>query len=781
VQGEGGAGQSAKGDESMWSHFRLAQADQTVSADAVNVGGSERQEPVRLEEVVVTAQKKEERLQDVPEAITVLNPDTLALNGHNSLVDYFASVPGLSLVNTAYTGGTHYLTIRGLSAGQGQNATVATVIDDVPVVSSLASEAGQYTSPDLDPSDLARIEVLKGPQGTLYGASSLSGLIKYVTVDPSTAEFNGRVEVTGSDIPKGGTGYSVRAAVNIPVSDTFAFRLSGFDRHDPGYINDVSTGEDNFNWTNTFGGHAAALWRPSDDFSVKLSALVQKAFGYNGLVDSNSLGQPSLGGLDFTSLPGTAWWNTQAQLYSATVNWKVDGLDFTSLTGYVVNGIKNDDDQTFYLGYYGYLCSLAPEQTSKNCSPPGNPSGTLGTPYLWNTTLHKVSEELRVASSVGKWLDWRIGGFYTHEFCASTDYFEAANLLTGALLDYPGGLYSEKSSQSFHEYAVFGDVTAHITDRFDVQIGGREEWNEQAFQEVDNGIGTYFFDGGPAPHHLPPDSAPGNAFTYEVTPRYKITPDLMTYLRVATGYRIGGYNGAAEAALLAGYNVPATCAPDRTTNYEVGVKYDGLEHLVSFDVAAYHIAWKDFQLPVQTPNQFYGYTTNAGNAKSDGVEFSIETHPMQGLKIVVEGSFTNAVLTQGLPSISAVYGPEGTPLPYSMKYSGGLFVDQDVHLTSQWTAFFGGSVNYVGSRFAELIYGTPSPANPRLEYPAYTQVNLHSGVHHDSLLMNLYVNNVTDKRGIVGMNNNNSYNTPGGFYTTFIQPRTVGVNISKTF
>jgi iron complex outermembrane receptor protein len=151
--------------------------------------------------------------------------------------------------------------------------------DDVPVTSSLERGWGELTSPDLDPSDLAQIEVLKGPQGTLYGADSLSGLIKYVTTDPSTSKFSGRVEVTGVDIPVGGAGYGVRVAVNVPLSDTFAVRFSGFVRHDPGYIDDVTTGERNFNSVTVYGGHAAALWQPSANFSVKLSALVQETHG----------------------------------------------------------------------------------------------------------------------------------------------------------------------------------------------------------------------------------------------------------------------------------------------------------------------------------------------------------------------------------------------------------------------------------------------------------------------------------------------------------------------
>jgi iron complex outermembrane receptor protein len=771
--------------------LRLAQTSSNgeqsdASAEKENGAQPQRMEPVRLEEVIVTAQKREEREQDVPESITVLNPNSLALNGQNSLLDYFASVPGLSLDSNSFFGGTHYLTIRGISAGFNQNPTVATVIDDVPVASSVTGGAGSFTSPDLDPSDLARIEVLKGPQGTLYGADSLSGLIKYVTVDPSTTKFGGRIEATGSDIPGGGAGYAVRGALNVPVSDTFAVRVSAFDRHDPGYIDDLTTGDKSFNSSNTYGGRASALWHPSDEISVKVSAIVQQTEGNVGVVDTNASGQPVRGDLNVTALPGTTRYDTQAQLYSSTLDWKPGGFDVVSVTGYVVNRLKTGSDQTGVLGQYGYACEQDPQQTSNNCNQGAFPANEpyVGVPYIWNATVHKVSEELRVSSKVGNWLDWRFGSFYTHEGGPFTNDLETANPGTGALT---GTLFSSKATNTFWEYAVFGDATAHITDQFDLGFGERESWNKQTKQYVDSGIGVFLFDGFPGPYHGPVYSANGHAFTYQVTPRYKLSPDLMTYARIATGYRIGGYNSGASLAAAAGYNVPFTFEPDRTTNYEVGVKYGLPERKLSIDAALYYIAWKNFQLPVAVDNGFFGFTTNAGNAKSEGLEVSIEAQLWKGFSITFGGTYSDAFLTDGLPTIAQQYGPAGTPLPYSMRLSGGLTLNQEMPLTDHWIGFFGGGVNYVGSRPGEFIAYPPSDANLRIEFPPYAQINLHAGIRYDSILMNLYVNNAANRRGIGGITQSMSLTStvpagnPGGFDTTYIQPRTVGVTVSHVF
>lgn len=727
----------------------------------------------KMSYVVVTANKREERQQDVPVAMTVVDPNALAANGQNRLVDYFASVPGLNLSSNAFFGGTEYLTIRGLSAGSNQNPTVATVIDDVPVAGSTHLAYGNLTAPDLDPSDLARIEVLKGPQGTLYGADNLSGLIKYVTLDPSTSKFGGRAEIGSVDIPGGGVGYSARGAANIPVSDTVAVRVSGFSRRDPGYIDEVTTGQSNYNSTDAYGGHLAVLWRPSQSFSMKLSALYQDARGDSSVVDSNSLGQFTLGDLKATAIPGSTRYTAQNQLYSATIDAKVAGIDIVSVTGYVVNKVINWNDAS---GLTGPIANIYFP-------------GTRGSAALFDATTDKISQELRVSSSIGHWLDWRLAGFYTHESGPGTvNNFYANNVATGAIV---GDLWKiSDTTLTFSERAVFGDLTAHVTDRLDVEFGGRESWNSQSFQTTDTGLALSIFDKVKTPVYLSPfQRATGDAFTYLATTRFTISPDLMTYARVASGYRIGGPNANAFTPTYQAFGMPTSFAPDRTTNYEVGVKGNLFDRMLRFDAAVYYIDWSQFQTPVsqtlvvQGVKLKAGWTTNAGNAKSEGVELSLEAHPTQRLTITAEGAYDNAVLTQNLPSGSSLYGLQGDRLPYSMRFSGGLSVNQDIALGQEWLGFVGGSVNYVGSRpweFTTCCNASGQP-NPRIEFPAYTQFNVRTGARSDSWLINLYINNVADKRGIVGLVASTAVSAPGGYYATVIQPRTVGLSVNKTF
>jgi iron complex outermembrane receptor protein len=767
-EGEGSGESARKGDQGeedvpnkfLWQRFRLAQADQGPSA-ALSSTPVSSEGIVQLEEVIVTAQKHEERAQDVPVSMTVIDPNVLAENGQSRLVDYFSSVPGLSLSSNSFGAGTQYLSIRGLSVGHAQNSTVATVIDDVPVGSGQVLAFGSSASPDLDPSDLARIEVLKGPQGTLYGADSLGGLIKYVTTDPSTSAYSGRAEVTGIEIPGGGAGYVVRAAGNNPLSDILAMGVSGFARRDPGYIDNLTTGQNNINSADVYGGHLTALFRPSEDFSLKLGALVQNTNG-NGTpyVNSSNPGDYPQGDLKTTGMTNSGQYYTRWQLYTAALSAKLAGLDVTSVTGYNTNTIDTGLDATTL------------------DSPVANDYfGVTGATFHYHYHTDKVSQEFRVSSSIQKWFDWTAGAFYSHETSPGSTFQDRANNLTTG--EFVGAFFQNNYSPvTFSEYALFGDLTFHLTDRFDVQVGGRHEWEQSLYQNVSTGPAVYQFAGVPSPDVHPAGQSSANPFTYLVTPELSISPDLRVYARVASGFRIGGPNFFTGGGFAVG--VPPEYKPDTTVSYELGVKGDIPEIRLSFDAAAYYISWKDVQLNVANASDT-GYVTNAGNAKSEGIEWSMETHPVSGFTLSAQGSYNNAVLTQNLPqdAVNAgTYALAGDRLPYNIRLSGGLKANQDIRLPNEWVAFVGGAVNYVGSRPYEFASG---PTQPREWLPAYTQLNLRTGARYQSWLLNLYVNNVTDKRGVDGLLNFafNQGNT-GGQYTVVTQPRTVGLGVIKS-
>ncbi len=768
AQGGDSKSDDSKAGRSFGDSFRVAQVAQGSAASPSTVTNAQSSTSesatgaATLQEVVVTAQKRSERLQEVPVPVTVLDAVTLADRDQNRLQDYFAQIPGLSMTNGG--GGLQTLALRGVITGVSANPTVAVTIDDVPFGSSTQIGGGNFDFPDMDPSDLERIEVLRGPQGALYGADSMGGLIKFVTKDPSTDELTGRVQVLGDDVYHGEFGYSVRGAVNLPLSDTVALRASAFTRRDPGYIDNILTDQNDVNRVDVYGGRLSVLWKISDGVSLKLGALVQNTQGFgNQAVDAliepdGTLQQPLYGYQQQARMRGTEEYSAKVSLYTAILTAKLDGIDFISITGY---GTDSSIAGIDFTGAYGGPASLCPAA----CPPSQQYYGVSGAENTGASETRKITQEFRLTSPNGQRLEWLVGAFYTHETTPNDNAADAVDPVTGA----PVGLLIDLNDPStFSEYALFGDVTYHLTDRFDIQLGGRDSENRQIYNETDSGplIPLYF--GEASPFVNPTERTSGNAFTYLVTPRFRISPDLMVYARFTSGYRPGGNN---YNAFLDG--VPPNYAPDKTTNYELGVKGELFEHALTFDAAAYYIAWKRVQIALISQSGVYD--ANAGDAKSQGLELSVKARPTTGLTIAFEASLTDAELTQALPASSTAFGLAGARLPYSSPFSASLSVDQDIPLPNRWVGFVGGSFSYVGARLSEF---TTSASEPRIRFPAYDDLDLRAGARRDTWTYNLFVNNVANRHGVLGGGPNYA---ESAYYGVYAQPLTVGLSVAKTF
>jgi iron complex outermembrane receptor protein len=701
-----------------------------------------------LQEVLVTAEKRVERIQDVPVPVTVVSAQALVDTNQTRLQDYFSSIPGLNLSMSGF--GHPSLFIRGITTGAATNPTIAVTVDDV-TYSSATEAGGGDVFPDLDPSDLQRIEVLRGPQGTLYGAASLGGLVKFVTVDPSMTETSGRVQADASTIYNGsGAGYAFRGAVNVPINDTLAVRASGYTRHDPGYIDDVLTGVRGVNRENGSGGHLAALWKPSDDLSLKLSALVQHSSRY---------GWPEIGvGPSFGDLQQSVWYkvggsDAKYQIYSAVLKAKLGLFDLTSITSDSINASYQSQD--FTPAFSGFVEFGVPGSGF-------NGFGVPGVPLLETGSTNKFTQEVRANAALGTYVDWLVGLFYTHEKSSSG----TENILA---TDSQGHVYGSAGVVSprsiFEEYATFTNLTFHITDQLDLQLGGREGFNRQITSETDIGPYATIFEGG-SPYVYPKITSDANDFTYLVTPEFKVSPDLMIYSRIASGYRPGGPNALPTfVAALDHY------APDKTTNYEIGTKGNVWANVISFDASVYHIVWNDIQLFAVDQATSLGYYTNGSKAKSDGVELSIQAHPIEGLSVSAWSSWNNAVLTRTIPKESTLYGLPGDRLPVSAKFTGNFSVEQEFHLTSELRGLAGAAVSYVGDRQGGLA-ANATTARPSM--PAYAKTDLRLALTYGEWGATLYGNNITDRRGII------SADAPVRG-VSIIQPRTIGLSAYRKF
>jgi len=701
-----------------------------------------------FEEVVVTAQKREERLQDVPVPATAITGASLLNNNQARLQDYFGQIPGLSYA-PGFFPGSPFIVIRGITTGASStaNPTVGVMIDDTPYGSSTGLGGGGFGAPDIDPSDLQRVEVLRGPQGTLYGASSMGGLIKYVTVDPSLDRFSGRLQAGTSGITNGnGLGYNVRGSFNEPLSDAIAIRASGFFRDDPGYIDDPILGLMGTNKAHVYGGRLAALYRPTDAWSIKLSALLQR-----NRLDGLPYIQPSLGDLKQSFSMGSLVTDTDSDAYSITVSGKVGRTDITAISGYGINKNYSVLDYTPFIG------------PALNLTEFGVPN-TL-TKFVTNAETKKFTQEIRFSTPIGERVDTLLGLFYTHENSPKIQSIYAVNpAADGATV---GDWVDFVLPASFTEYAIFADVTYHFTDRFDVQVGARQSFGRLT-AEADY-IGPYAtaFLHKPSPFDNPSVTTKANPFTYLFTPRFTVSPDLMFYARLASGYRPGGPNTSAAAL-----GVPPNFAPDKTFNYEVGTKGDLFDHVISVDASLYYIDWRNIQIFLREPTTRLVYYANGGDAKSEGAELSIEARPVSGLSILAWAAWNEAVLKDALPKTSSTAGAAGSPLPFSARFTGALSVNQSFALWSTVEGFVGASVNYIGDRT-----GVFTATAARQDLPAYAQANVNIGLTYASWTANLYANNVADRRGVISGGLGDTYTNK----FTFIPPRTLGVSVTKTF
>jgi len=723
---EDGTGQSS--GPSVWNRFRLADAN---SASPQQVSS----EPASLQEVVVTAQKREQRLQDVPVPVAVIDASNLADTNQTLLREYYSSVPGLTAQADIVAG--QFLAIRGITTGGG-NPTVGITIDDAPFNGTLVfTEAGQI--PDIDPGDLERIEVLRGPQGTLYGANSMGGLMKFVTKDPSTDALSGRIEGGPSYVYNGAQpGYNIRGSVNIPVTDTLAIRASGFTRQDPGYINNPVLHINGVNETQTDGARLSALWRPLDTVSLKLSALYQFARA-NGIGDVEIA--PGLGPLQQNYLPGMGANSQDMRNFSAVLNAKMGDVQLTSITAYGEKNTRATLDFSYAFG------PLVQQQY-----------GVSGAPFTAWGPASKFSQELRLTGSLWQSLDWLVGAFYGHDHATNRgNTIGAEDSLTGQIVGQGYFDYSNPEN-SYTEEAGFVNLTYHITDRFDLQVGGRETHGHSSYSQLQSGP----FFGTLTPVRLPDETTSYNVFTYLVTPQFKLSQDFMAYARFASGFRPGLPN-------VVVLGVPPASSPDKTQNYELGLKADFFERRLSLDTSLYYIDWKNIQLSLN--DNGIGYYANAGGAKSEGVEFSIESNPLSGLTVAAWIAYDKAVLTKTLPADSGATGAVGDRLPVSPRISGHLSLNRDFPLWQSLTGFVGAEASYVGYREGNFTSG------PRTPFPAYTKTDVRAGFRSDSWTVSVYANNIANVRGLVG--GGEAYDPPNAL--VYIIPRTIGVTVIKSF
>lgn len=683
-----------------------------------------------IETVVVTAAKRAEQIREVPIAVTALTADQLAKLHASDFADFVSRVPGMAAISAEPTHTN--LVLRGITT-QGVGATVGTYLDETPYGSSSALANGSVTSPNIDTFDIARVEVLRGPQGTLYGSSTLGGLLKFVTNAPDPTGFAATVEAGGVTEEDGSNGGLVRAMVNVPLSDTAALRVVGYYNDNPGFIDDPVQGKKDVNGVKVEGGRASVLWNASSKLSVRLTGLMQDISADSDF--SQDMTPDATFGLTFKPLFGELehgrvadeFSDVRYRLYNATVDYDLGWAALTSATSY---GTFNDHQLTDATNIYGLFIDAGLGQK-------------------------KFTEEVRLASPTDQTFEWLAGLYYTHE---------NADLLQNLVVTPSGPVLGFVALNSrYVETAGFADFTYHFSPAFDVSLGGRFSHNSQS--AIEFGLASANGD------------SDENVFTWSVAPRWHVDDDTMVYARVAKGYRPGGPNALPPLS-----NAPPTFDADSLINYELGAKTTMLDGRLSLDADAFYIDWSDVQLLTVIDN--FGVNANGGTAVSEGVEWNLWWLPLDRLSFNFGGAYTDAHLTSDTDPL-LVGAKSGDRLPYSPHWSTALDANYDFEAVGDFKPHVGASWLFVGERMSGF-----DPANGQKRLPSYSTFDLRAGVQYDRWSVDLYAKNVGNEHGITSVGNSTSAasaaaaGAPFGVTTptvAVIRPRVLGVTLTGKF
>lgn len=707
------------------------------------------QNQVTLQTIVVTANHRTESVQHVAGGITALSNAFLDQIHATSFEQFAGFVPGLSF--NAFNPTSDIIALRGVTTGGTQlSGGVGIYFGQVPIGASTPFGTGFESTP-INTFDLQRVEVLKGPQGTLYGANALGGAIKYVPAAPNLAESGTLLSAGVSSTSHAGTNFETDVLFNAPLSPgKVALRVDGMQQYNTGFGSNPYLGTDNEGSAHTTMGRAQLLAQITPDLSVNLMAYAQKIHA-NGLAVGFRdffTGQP-VGGTYEQQFSMEQPASNDLRVFSGTVKWQMPWATLTSITAYQNdnNASLNDTTDQFNPIFNGVF---------------GFPSATYGE-YV-DTTTRKASQEFRLESPKGQRFEWLLGAFGSHE---STH--ELVNLRQGAAA--PGLLlgftpFYATLPSLYKETSLFADGTWHFTDKFDVTVGARYSRNTQHYQQFGEGWLVVPVDPALTTHENA--TSKQNVTTWLLNPRYFVTKNFMLYAKAASGYRPGGPN----FVLQLGQGAP-TFQPDKLWNYELGEKATLAGGRATINADVYDIHWSKIQLTVN--NGGVNQIENGGSAEIKGAEFSAAVKATRHLTLRASGAFTDAKLTSAVPALGLATG--GDRLPFSARFNTALSATYGFDVGSQSTGQFTVSDIWVGDRTTGY---KGSVIAPLYRLPGYNTANLDLAlfVPH-GIEVDVFLHNALNKAGQVSaLTDANEFDPAAPVPVVLTQPRTIGLRVT---
>ena len=711
-----------------------------------------------MEEVVVTATKRPELMRDIPSSMAVFGGEKLEMLGARKVKDVLDLVPGVSM-QEEIAGVQRKVSVRGVGPDTGTNQSVGSVMGDVPI----SDPYGGFTSADPNPWDMRTVEVLKGPQGTLFGATSLAGLIRYVPNSPELGEWQGKAFYEYSTLERGSTGSTYGAALNIPVGETAALRASGISQELPGLYDSDNPArqEKDTDSGSSWSGRIMGLWQPTDRLAINAWYMKDRR-------QSDDLGVMTYNNDNYVrdDAPTASTGENRFNLGVLDLRYSFDWVTVVSLTGYQEKFGAN------YLDASQLIPALA----------------RAGTSYLKADREVKtkgLAQELRLVSPEdGSSLNWIFGAFYsgyTADILTQL-YVPSAQALSQIVPLLPEPLLNliiandlVLSSSGYHpldatEEAIFGEVNYAFSDSIDLTLGGRK-YKTEVTGVLESGGASSNNDG----------AEPGSAeegWSPKIALSYKPTDDLMFYATVSRGFQFGGFN----LPTVPSPDIPLTFESSTLWNHEIGMRTDWFDRTLRFDLTAFFLDWTNPQVKqVQSPNTF---VDNVGGTYNIGAETTIRwLTPLDGFSIEQTASYIEARTNEVFTDVSGAEVPKGTIMsnsPRAQLVTTLAYIKPIAGVMTQTSLIN----SYRSKSWADITHRTP--------IDDYSLLSLNFNVSWIELpgapSVNLSVNNLTNVQTVV----TGFSPAPGGPEATFndvvasssyvySRPRSVSMRLSMDF
>ena len=739
-----------------------------------------------IQRVIVTAQKRPQFAEQVPMSLSALPQEALDKQNVSDMHDLARVTPGLA-VQTADIYGTPNVSIRGIASTAG-SATTAIYIDDAPIATrNLGPEAGGTAYPQLF--DLDRVEVLRGPQGTLFGSGAEGGAIRFITPMPNMNQFGGtaRVGVAGSE--RGAGSFQAGTAVGGPlIANELAFRTSLWRKHDGGYIDHVDreTGDitaRNSNGEDATVGRTAFLWRPTSDLTISPSIYYQDVFQHDRSTTYEAAGTYRT----YNHVPQPT--RDHFTLSSLAIAYDTDSVELKSVTSWFARSMRRIDD-------FGYLTAVPFTGGADNEEVPGLPD--YQALNFQGAEQRVLTQEFRLSSSGdgSERLSWLTGLYLSRALQKNRQYTaqdvesysqaifgQSSEQVFGEGGVGPGGIYSYMDDDTLRDrsVALFGEANYKMTPHTTLTLGLRAGTNTFAGSTREDGPvagGPIVFGGTQRDHSLLPKLALSR----------ELGASDLVYASASKGNRVGGSNPsygkvpacAGDLAELGITDNPRTYGADSVWSYELGYKARLLDQRIELAASVFRVDWKNIQQNVTLPTCQFSYTTNLGQARSVGGDLQLQFRATHNLLLSVSAGYTDASYTQsaGGTSLTTTNVNVGDKLP-EPPVSVAVGVEYDWVPRAGTKAFARMDYQHQSKFHRTGSAGTLNYDAALYDAPATNDFSLHGGWTVDKVSYELYVDNLFDARTEI-MRTRNAPTDPYFQGMTF-RPRTLGMTVDYKF